>query len=85
MGTWIEVLFGTALLAMAWLGVRALSDLREQIEAMKRAVEDIGSALERQHTETRNTLQAIAASVDNTAGSLRRIESAMPAPMRQRL
>ena len=80
MEIWIQVLFAVLVLILGWQGVKALNDLRGQIGAMKNAVEGIGSALEQQHTETRRTLSAIAQSVDNTAGSLGRIESAMPPP-----
>ena len=80
MEIWIEVLFALAVLIMGWQGVKALNELRSQIAAMKQAVEGIGHALEQQHTDTRRTLSSIAQSVDNTAGSLGRIESAMPAP-----
>ena len=80
MEIWILVLLAVAVLVMGWQGVKALNDLRNQIVGMKNAVEGIGNALEQQHTETRRTLSAIAQSVDNTAGSLGRIESAMPPP-----
>ncbi|MBI3512507.1 MAG: hypothetical protein HY060_00275 [Proteobacteria bacterium] len=80
MEIWIMGLFALAVLALGWQGVKALNDLRNQIVGMKNAVEGIGKALEQQHTETRRTLTAIAQSVDNTAASLGRIESAMPSP-----
>jgi hypothetical protein len=82
---WIDTLLGLAAVAVAGLAVKALTDLRHQIESMKRSVEDIGAALEKQHTETRNTLRAIAVSVDNTAGSLGRIEGAMQDQVRRRV
>ena len=73
----IEIVLALALFIVGTLGVKALNDLRRQIEGMKRAVESIGSALEQQHTVTQRTLKAIGTSVDNTAGSLVRIETAM--------
>ena len=85
METWIDTLLALAALGVASLAVRALNDLRRQIEAMKHSVEDIGNALDRQHTETRSTLRAIGVSVDNTAGSLGRIEGAMQEQVRRRV
>jgi Tfp pilus assembly protein PilV len=78
MAGWIEILFAVLVLGVGLLAVKALNDLRRQIESMKQAVEAIGSALEQQHDVTRRTLTAIGTSVDNTAGSLGRIERAMP-------
>ena len=80
MEIWMMGLFALAVLVLGWQGVKALNDLRSQIAGMKNAVEGIGKSLEQQHTDTRRTLSAIAQSVDNTAGSLGRIESAMPPP-----
>ena len=83
MGTWIEILLGLGVLVIAWLGVQTLRDLRGQIEAMRRAVENINTMLEGQNTETKATLQAINKSVDNTAGYLSRMETAMQAWLRK--
>jgi hypothetical protein len=83
MGTWIESLLVLAGLVVAYLALRTLSDLRGQIEAMRRAVENINRMLEAQNTDTKATLQAINKSVDNTAGYLSRMETAMQAWMRK--
>jgi hypothetical protein len=78
MAVWVEVIFALLLLGVGLLAVKALNDLRRQIESMKQAVESIGSALDQQHDVTRRTLTSIGTSVDNTASSLGRIERAMP-------
>jgi Tfp pilus assembly protein PilV len=75
---WVEAIFALLVLGVGLLAVKALNDLRRQIESMKQAVESIGAALDQQHDATRRTLQAIGTSVDNTANSLGRIERAMP-------
>ena len=83
MGTWIEILLGLGVLVIAWLGVQTLRDLRGQIQAMRNAVENINRMLEAQNSETKATLQAINKSVDNTAGYLSRMETAMQAWLRK--
>jgi hypothetical protein len=80
---WIEGLFAVAMLVVGGLAVKALRDLLGQIEAMKRSVEDIGTALERQNVESKRTLQAIEVAVGTTASSLGKIEAAMPGPRRR--
>jgi hypothetical protein len=83
MGTWIEILLGLGVLVVAWLGMRTLSDLRGQLEAMRHAVENINRMVEAQNAENKATLQAINKSVDNTAGYLSRMETAMQAWLRK--
>ena len=83
MGTWIEILLGLGVLVIAWFGVQTLRDLRGQIQAMRNAVENINRMLEAQNSETKATLQAINKSVDNTAGYLSRMETAMQAWLRK--
>jgi Tfp pilus assembly protein PilV len=78
MAVWVEVIFALLVLGVGLLAVKALNDLRRQIEAMKQAVESIGNALDQQHDATRRTLTSIGTAVDNTASSLGRIERAMP-------
>lgn len=80
---WVGIVFGIAVLAVLGLAVRALRDLLAQIEAMKRSVDDIGNALERQNAESRRTLQAIEAAVGTTATYLSKIEGAMPGSRRR--
>jgi hypothetical protein len=83
MGTWIEILVGLGVLAVAWLGVLTLRDLRGQLAAMRTAVENINRMLEAQNAENKATLLAINKSVDNTAGYLSRMETAMQAWLRK--
>jgi len=83
MGSWIEILLGIGVLAIAWLGVQTLRDLRGQLAAMRNAVENINRMLEGQNAENKATLQAINKSVDNTAGYLSRMETAMQAWLRK--
>jgi hypothetical protein len=80
---WIEILIALALLAVAWLGYRALADLRGELGAMRRAVENINRMLEAQNAENKATLLAINKSVENTAGYLSRMEVAMQAWLRK--
>ena len=83
MGTWIDIVLVLALLVVVWLGVKTLRDLRVQIEAMRNAVENINRMLEAQNAENKATLLAINKSVDNTAGYLSRMETAMQAWLRK--